>query len=475
MLKTLSVIVIVFCLSLVFDKIKAEVPTWKWAIDIGSDSIEFGNSVTEDSFGNVYLTGVFQSAQLSFNTITIHNPQIGNYSIFLAKFDKSGNTIWAKSIAGTYFNSGNNVTDFTSSDSQGNVYLSGSFVGSFIVFGNDTLKNAGSGDTYIAKYDPSGNLLWAYSWGGVYNDYVSGITTDKYGNLFLTGVFSSPSINLGQFTLANFSPNAPDAYLVKFNSLGKVLWAERVGGASYGSSIAVDDIGNVYLTGQCSDPETFFDCFTIPDSLSYTNFETPDLFIAKYDSLGNVVWVNGFGASDFDLISGIATDSKGNLYIAGNYPEATLKLGNITLKNKGGYDDFLAKINSAGSIMWAQSIGGNGDDFDPCVSCDNLGSVYLAGRFASEEMTLGNFNLFDVNDSSDLSDIFIAKYDSTGNVIWAKSAGGVYGDFAVSIISRTISDIVITGGFGSPTLSFDNSTILNKGNEDVFLSELNEQ
>jgi len=364
-----------------------------WAKSAGGNSSDGSTGIATDAVGNVYLTGYFHSSTLTFGNITLTNA--GSADIFIAKYDPNGNVLWAKSAGG------NNTDGSTgiATDAVGNVYLTGDFNSSTLTFGNITLTNAGGEDVFIAKYDPNGNVLWAKSAEGNDDDYDSGIATDIAGNVYITGYFEGSTLTFGNITLTN--AGGADIFIAKYDPNGNVLWAKSAGGNSYdySNSITTDAVGNVYLTGNFNSSTLTFGNITL------TNTGYGDIFIAKYDPNGNVLWAKSAGGNSSDGSKGIATDVAGNVYLTGYFESPTLTFGNITLTNAGGADIFIAKYDPNGNVLWAKSAGGNSYDHSNSITTDAVGNVYLTGSFESSTITFGNITLINAGSW----DIFIVR------------------------------------------------------------------
>ena len=139
-------------------------------------------------------------------------------------------------------------------DLNGNLYITGYFDSPLLIFGSTTLTNAsqGQGDIFVVKYNASGNVLWAKSAGGWYIDVGNGIAVDANGSSYITGMFNSPSITFGNTVLTDSSgyfcgggQGCSDIFLVKYDSTGNVLWAQRAGGIDHdgGTGINLDANG----------------------------------------------------------------------------------------------------------------------------------------------------------------------------------------------------------------------------------------
>lgn len=421
-----------------------QIPNWIWAQSSGGESDESCRGMATDPIGNVYITGYYATDSITFDSITLHNVN-GNYDIFIAKFNASGNVLWAKSIGETGMESGTSV----STDSDGNVYLAGYFYSSSITFGSFTLTNSGSSDIFLVKYDSTGNVLWARKAGNTDQDASFYVKTDYLNNVYITGNFHSSSINFGSYTLINAYSNEADMFIAKYDESGNVVWAKSAGGTSEdsGQGLVIDKSGNVFLLGVYSSSSITF------GTTNLTNLGNYDIFLIKYNISGNVIWAKRAGGTYADYGNRIALDTIGNIYFTGNFSSSTIDFDSISLTNAGNEDLFLAKYDSTGNVMWAKSMGGINSDVGYDIAFDN--SIYITGFFSSPTINFDSITLTRVGQS----DIFLAKYDLSGNVIWALTSGGVSSDISYNIAIGTYDFIYISGNFNSSVLAFGSNTI----------------
>ncbi|HXD94594.1 MAG TPA: SBBP repeat-containing protein, partial [Bacteroidia bacterium] len=224
-------------------------------------------------------------------------------------------------------------------------------------------------------------------------------------------------------------------FCINVNAQSGWLWAKSAGGTGddYGNSVATDDSGFVYVTGSFQ-------------------FGTAYYYITKYNAAGNSVWTKFAGGNTTNNAgSGIATDHNGNIYVTGDFTNASIILGTDTLKNdSAGFDDiFLAKYDRNGNVLWAKSAGGKYSDDSKGISIDNSGNVYITGSL-NATATFGTYTI--------TSGAFITKYDQNGTVLWAKSAGG---GLSTSISADGLGNTYITGFYGSATITFGSVTLTN--------------
>ncbi len=433
----------------------AQSPSWSWAKRGGDANNEGSQSVTTDAFNNVYVTGYFSNT-ITFGAFTLTSAGLSD--IFIVKYDPLGNVIWAKREGSIGYDYGFNIA----TDAAGDVYITG-FYCATITFGSTTYTNAGSDDIFLLKYDSSGNVIWSKTFGNIEFDFVSGLCTDLSNNVYITGLYESLFINFGTSTL--FNQGGQDLYIAKFDALGNFLWAKNAGSISldYGKSIVTDAAGNVYVTGNYGAPITF-GTTTLSNSGNY------DIFIAKYDPLGNLIWVKGAGNTGEDVGNGISIDDSDNIYITGKFSSSSLSFGNYTLNNAGGFDMFIVKYDELGNVLWAKSEGGVGDDFGNGITIDSLSNPIVTGYFQSDTMSLGTETLI----NQGIKNIFIVKYDSMSNIVWSKGAGGIGEDEAWSIHAHGNGEIYLAGYFSSAALNFGPTSLSTAGSYDMFVAKLDD-
>jgi hypothetical protein len=384
--------------------------------------------------------------------------------MFIVKYDALGNVLWAKSAGGTNLDYGAGI----STDNSGNVYVTGYFSSSLITFGTTTLINSGTYDMFIVKYDSSGNVLWAKSAGGTNTDFGISIFTGVGGNVYLAGFFYSSSITFGTTILSN--TGSADIFLVKYDVSGNELWAKSEGGtySDWGYGISTDAAENVYLTGYFLSSSITFGTTALTNAGS----NSWDMFIAKYDSSGNVLWAKSAGGTNDEKGNSISSDADNNVHVTGIFESPTIIFGTTTLTNAGGEDVFIVKYDSSGNVLWAKSAGDINDDRGYDNYTDVVGNVYVLGSFTSDSINFGATTLTNAGIVIG-ADLFIVKYDPSGNLLWAKSAGGTDYEEGYGVSTDTSGEnVYVTGYFISPTITFVTTTLTNVGDGDVFIAKL---
>jgi hypothetical protein len=268
------------------------------------------------------------------------------------------------------------------------------------------------------------------------------------------------------FTIVSFSLFT---YKMSYSQIPEWIWAHSQGGSGneLAWSITKSSDEFIYMTGYFMSPTITMGSTTL------TNAGSTDIFIAKLDTSGNVLWAKSAGGSNQDAGYSVATDALGNLYLAGHFSSNTITFDTTTLTNNNtnnSADIYIVKFDGDGNVMWVKSFGGQGWDYCNSIAVDGFGNAYIIGGFSSLSLTFDTFLLTNLNT---YYDIYIAKFDTNGNVLWAKSAGNNYSDYGYSITTDTSDNIYVAGYFVSPTITFDTITLTNVENNgttlDLFL------
>jgi hypothetical protein len=352
-------------------------------------------------------------------------------------------------------------------DEKGDIYVVGQFSNPLISFGDITLTNTGSQNIFIVKYSSIGNVIWAKSIQGKGFMDAEAISSDPSGNIYITGSFYSPSIIFDSISIFPVGKNWPvsDIFIAKFDSSGKAKWAKGAGGFydDEGTGIIADKTGNIYAIGTFESKKVIFDNDTLWNS---EKNGTTDIYICKYDSLGNLKWARKLGGDDFDIPQGISEDANRNLYLTAYCPGALTVFGNDTLGNSDG-STLILKFDSLANVIWAKR------EIIPSDLLavqgfygDEAGNLYLTGYF-SDTCSFGKDTLI----SRGSADVFIVKYDSACNEQWAKSAGGTSYDNCGAVIADSLGDVYIAGNFTSPLIYFGNDSVTNDGQSEMVITK----
>lgn len=333
------------------------------------------------------------------------------------------------------------------------------------------------------------NLDFVKTYGGNSFDIGQAVHRDA-NNIYITGIFTETvgfDTQSGNVTL--ISNGQTDVFFAKLDTTGNLLWVKQIGGASNddGISIITDSSGNIFVLGDFLGTVDFD-----PSANSTTLFSgSGNMFIAKYDSNGNFLWVTDMPGSSLSVESmSMDKDSSDNLYVTGNfrgtisYDPGSGTFVNISSSNSGNGDDiFICKIDNSGNIIFVRALKDNNAQSEGSghsIQIDNNSSIYLTGIFSFTvdfDPGSGTFNLTSDGGSND-SDIFAVKLDLNGNFIWAKSFGASNSDIGNDIATDNSGNVYVTGSFRD-TVDFNPSPsetneLTSVANTDAFILKLDQ-
>ncbi len=404
-------------------------PSWTAVHNGKASSYDNAVQMTKDTSGNII---VVENTDVSGN---------GSDDIVTIKYDKFGTLLWT-----AVFNGDNNYIDTPSdicTDKDGNIYITGSSYGT-----------SDSKDFLVLKYNKDGVQQWVKTFNGDNDGYDYGIAikTDNAGYVYVTGYYSN-------------STTEDDIITMKLDQAGNVIWQNQFNGNGndddHANAIAIDNAGNVSVTGT-----------------TYTSNSYKDIITIKYNNTGDTLWTRTIDGSrnSNDEAKAIAADNAGNIYVAGN------------LNNKISYLDYtIVKYNPEGVLKWVKSYNGTADDDDEVIdiATDNKGYVYATGHLynssqgydiltvktdsTGNEQWISQYNNPDdwsdksqklvvdkwgntyVTGTSDRDatayDVLLLKYDSSGNEKWIHTINGTEnsGDAGVSLLLSNTSQPLILG------------------------------
>jgi hypothetical protein len=347
-------------------------------------------------------------------------------------------------------------------DKNMNVIVAGAYESDTLFVEGDTLTSLGNYDAVVVKRDTDGNLLWSDNFGDDNNDYAKGIATDSLGNIYVTGYYTDSCV-FGNDTLLN--SGSEDLFLVKYGPDGEKMWGVKAGGSSLDIAYAVktDTSGYVYICGYYKSASVIFDTETINN----TSSGTEDVFVAKYDWDGNLIWVRNAGGTNRDLCFDISVDKFGSTYLTGWYYSTSITFGTQTIINNGWTEIYLLKFDSDGNPLWAFSAGGSLEDEGFGVTNDDDANVYITGNFHSTTFTFGGHTVV----SNGERDGFLCKLDAAGNVIWALNVGGNLQDRCEDVEYDYDGHIIVSGWYLSTNMTFAGDGVNNLGNSDAFVAK----
>ncbi len=247
----------------------------------------------------------------------------------------------------------------------------------------------------------SGVTLFTRTWGGGDEEAAYGVAVDSSNNAFVTGYTTS------------FGVNQSDVFLIKYDSLGHIIWQRTWGGngSEVGYRVAVDNLEDVFVTG------------------STDSFGANEVFLLKFSSAGNLLWQKTWGGSGTEVATGLLIDSSGNQYVTGTIYGFS---PGECFGSQPGCDVFLIKLDPSGNLLWQRVWGGNRTETSHGVTLGDQDSVYVAG-YAN-------------NTSSRYADAFILKFAANGTFVWQKAWGSFLADDYAEAVATSPSGAFYVAG-----------------------------
>lgn len=389
----------------------AQAPNFDLAFSPGVASHE-GNGVAADADGNIYVTGQYSG---NATIAGVNLPSQGAQDYFLASFTSTGAPRWA--VGG-----GTSIADYGTSvcvAANGDIIVSAGIGTPFTLHGQ-TVEGNGARDAVIARYTSGGSLLWMRAVGGSANDEADQVAIDAQGNIVLVGRINGV-VTVGQSTIG--TAGLQRGFLAKFNSSGEPIWAQAVTAetAAAGSGVATDSGNNIYFAGQDTVSGTryvtvakfapngapswrarhegnsssvatgigldaagnVYVCGTFATTsiqFGATTLENPNFalrgFIVQYNDAGDPLWAHRIGGRAYR----IAVQPDGVSYACGFFLGNSGDFPGTSLATLGGNDGFITKHNPNGSVAWLKHVGSDSREILRSIALDAAQSVYVSGE-----------------------------------------------------------------------------------------------
>ena len=347
---------------------------------LGGGGTDEGNSIAVDAAGNTYVTGFTDSINFPLANAAQSNFGGGQQDAFVAKFNPAGALVYSTYLGGD----GQDNATSIAVDQAGNAYITG-YTSSKNFPTRNALQsvNRGRFNSFAAKLDPSGALVYSTYLGGSLNDHASSMAVDSSGNIYIAGITTSQDFPLAS-ALQTSPGGSADLFVAKLNAAGtRLIYSTYLGGAGTdgASSLAVDREGNVYLTGVTSSPN-----FPTAGPLQNRLGGFFDAFAAKLNPAGNqLVYSTYLGGDGEDRALRISLDDAGNAYVTGDTDSADFPTRNAAQAAIGGGSDaFVTKISVSGNqIVYSTYLGGTGLDGGAAIAVDGAGQTVVTGFTSS--------------------------------------------------------------------------------------------
>jgi hypothetical protein len=332
---------------------------------------------------------------------------------------------------------------------------------------------------FIPVISRAQTFSFAESFGGPGIDVSYTMVMDSSGYLYLTGQFNGTADldpGAGVFNLT--SAGGYDIFIIKLDSLGNFIWAKSFGGALFEKDpyVTNDTSGNFYISGSFEGTADFDPGSNVINLTSAGDF---DIFVTKFDTAGNLLWVSSMGGTLEDRSIGISVDHAGNSYITGQFsgtcdfdpsPSAYL------LTAPGQWTDaYIEKLDPAGNMVWAYQLGNTNGEAGHAITCDSAGNTFCTGMFAGTLDFDPGTGVYNITGPGTYFSMYILKLDPAGNFVWARAIGGNDTN-QPSNISLDHSGNILLCGFYDGTCDFDpgtsTSNLSSPGDFDIFVLKL---
>lgn len=307
----------------------------------------------------------------------------------------------------------------------------------------DVISSYEGADCWVVKFDQQGNIEWANTYGGSSSDQAVSLTLASTNGYAFVGGSASDD---GDATEGH---GTTDVWVVRIDSLGSILWQRSLGGSDpdFGNSIIQTTAGGFAITGSSSSN----------DGNVSGNHGSRDAWVCTLDSLGNIIWQDSFGGSDWDVGNSIIQTDDGGFLISGNTKSND---GDVTGFH-GNRDAWLLKLDSLGELIWQKALGGSNEEYFYSSLQSEDGSFISVGSTSSNDG--------DVTTNQGWKDYWITKVDIAGNLIWQNTIGGTETDRATSLQFTNDGGYYVAGNSSSYDGDID---AIGHGNSDIWIIRL---
>jgi hypothetical protein len=262
------------------------------------------------------------------------------------------------------------------------------------------------------------------------------VAIDTAGNIVLAGYMNgSQGIKMGDSAFNHTGDG--DIFVSKYDASGELLWThlyDCVGGSGLGTSVSTDSMNNIVLTGNFQGTVKF-------GSESLESDGESDIFVVKLDAAsGSPLWSEKIGGVNRQYAASVAIDHEDEIVLAGSFAQSLEIDGVLLNNNKAGFAIFVAKLDADGRRIWSRVFGGDAEQHSRDIAIDKSNNIFVVGHFR------GNVDFGGVaHPSAGEEDVFIVKFDSSGDDIKHKYLGGTGSDYGLSVATDSSGNVVLAG------------------------------
>jgi hypothetical protein len=293
--------------------------------------------------------------------------------------------------------------------------------------------------------------------------FVRDVQLDRFGNLYAVGSFFNPDFTIGSISIPYLGGHT--IFVLKFDNNLSLIWGKSFGTGENceATHLEIDHEDNVIVTGYYFGGPLNLDCIQLANSGRF------DTFVAKLFPDGTVQWAKHSTGVNDEEPTGLVITKRNDVIVVGHFVEGSGSFEGVPVQSFGGFDSFIVKLNSTGNVEWASGVGGSGGNlpdyiFDVDVDLDD--NVVITGMFESEKLFIGQHS---INRKTISENYFVAKLNSLGQSLWAKTTGLNVNASGWSVKVGTDNSIYVLGRFYAGTITVDGFSLTSSGDADVML------
>jgi len=312
-------------------------------------------------------------------------------------------------------------------------------------------------DGFVGKLAATGHHQWSLRFGADGDDSLSGVAVDGAGNVLLAGYFEGTA-EIGGPALV--SEGDEDIVVAKLGGDGSHVWSRRFGGPGhqFAHDLALDPAGNLVVIGHFDGTLTF-------DGQPLASAGGQDLFVARLDPAGDVLWAKRFGGPNIEIGWRVTVDAAGDILAAGKLDGPT-DFGGGPLQTAAGFDVFLLKLAPNGQHLWSAVYGSVSTDDVRDVTTDGAGAIIFTGS-TYQSIDFGGGPVCGAGQD----DAYLVKLDSAGAHLWSACFGGSSNDQGTGVAIDSGGNIVAAGTCEG-TVDFGTKSAMCNPHHAVFVAHL---
>lgn len=425
-------LVFVLCCWCTAAAVAQQIPVIQWQKSLGgATGMSMGTAVERTSDGGYVIAA---SSSASDGDLTNNN---GNPDWWIVKLNSTGDIEWQTSLGGSSLDFCYSVVQ----TADGGYVAAGSIVSS----DGDVTGFHGVEDGWLVKLNSMGNLVWQRALGGSFVDLLQSIKTTSDSGFVVVGSSGSSDGDVAM------NQGATDVWLLKLGASGLIEWEKTYGGSGpdHGKTVQLTSDGGFMITGTTSSNDG--------DVSGYHGISGGDIWVVKVDSIGGVQWQKALGGSGQEVGAGLQLAFDGGALITG-YTNSND--GDVQSAAQGNLDVWVVKLDSAGNMVWETALGGSDVDRGADLqSTTDGGCLVLGETYSNDGAVAGNHGW---------TDLWIAKLDGTGLLVWQLAMGGTSADMPGSLRPTADDGWVVVGS----SQSNDGDVTGNHGLRDVWFVKL---